>query len=151
MPKGLYESGIIFRGDNLGIKDKFYIENLFRNYKRNKSRLQILDKNLISDDDFLLGAIDYSKEKVQTSNFPNLDNIVEKREKEKEQLIKDIALTEILLDSLTERDYLIINSFYIERKTLVRIAQLLNRDDTKTVWRNKERILNALTELLQAN
>jgi len=151
MSKGLYESGIIFRGDNLGTKDKFYIENLFRNYKRNKSRLQILDKNLISDDDFLLGAIDYSKEKIQTSNLSSLDNIIEKREKEKDQLIKDITLTEILLDSLTERDYLIINSFYIERKTLVRIAQLLNRDDTKTVWRNKERILNALTELLQAN
>ena len=132
-------------------RDKFYIENLFRNYKRNKSRLQILDKNLISDDDFLLGAIDYSKEKVQTSNLSSLDNIIEKREKEKEQLIKDITLTEILLNSLTERDYLIINSFYIERKTLVRIAQLLNRDDTKTVWRNKERILNSLTELLQAN
>ena len=131
--------------------DKFYIENLFRNYKRNKSRLQILDKNLISDDDFLLGAIDYSKEKIQTSNLSSLDNIIEKREKEKDQLIKDITLTEILLNSLTERDYLIINSFYIERKTLVRIAQLLNRDDTKTVWRNKERILNTLTELLQAN
>ena len=132
-------------------RDKFYIENLFRNYKRNKSRLQILDKNLISDDDFLLGAIDYSKEKIQTSNLSSLDNIIEKREKEKDQLIKDITLTEILLDSLTERDYIIINSFYIERKTLVRIAQLLNRDDTKTVWRNKERILNSLTELLQAN
>ena len=132
-------------------RDKFYIENLFRNYKRNKSRLQILDKNLISDDDFLLGAIDYSKEKIQTSNLSSLDNIIEKREKEKAQLIKDITLTEILLNSLTERDYIIINSFYIERKTLVRIAQLLNRDDTKTVWRNKERILNALTELLQAN
>ena len=132
-------------------RDKFYIENLFRNYKRNKSRLQILDKNLISDDDFLLGAIDYSKEKILTSNLSSLDNIIEKREKEKDQLIKDITLTEILLNSLTERDYLIINSFYIERKTLVRIAQLLNRDDTKTVWRNKERILNALTELLQAN
>ena len=129
-------------------RDKFYIENLFRNYKRNKSRLQILDKNLISDDDFLLGAIDYSKEKIQTSNLSSLDNIIEKREKEKEQLTKDITLTEILLDSLTERDYIIINSFYIERKTLVRIAQSLNRDDTKTVWRNKERILNELIEVI---
>ena len=129
-------------------RDKFYIENLFRNYKRNKSRLQILDKNLISDDDFLVGAIDYSKEKIQTSNLSSLDNIIEKREKEKDQLIKDITLTEILLDSLTERDYLIINSFYIERKTLVRIAQSLNRDDTKTVWRNKERILNELMEVI---
>lgn len=132
-------------------RDKFYIENLFRNYKRNISRLEILENNLISDDDFLLGAIDYSKEKIQTSNLSSLDNIIEKREKEKEKLKKEVALTKILLNSLTERDYLIINSFYIERKTLVRIAQMLNRDDTKTVWRNKERILNALTELLQAN
>lgn len=132
-------------------RDKFYIENLFRNYKRNISRLEILENNLISDDDFLLGAIDYSKEKIQTSNLSSLDNIIEKREKEKEKLKKEVALTKILLNSLTERDYLIINSFYIERKTLVRIAQLLNRDDTKTVWRNKERILNSLTELLQAN
>ena len=132
-------------------RDKFYIENLFRNYKRNVSRLEILENNLVSDDDFLLGAIDYSKDKVQTSNLSSLDNVIEKREKEKEKLKKEVALTKILLNSLTERDYLIINSFYIERKTLVRIAQLLNRDDTKTVWRNKERILNALTGLLQAN
>ena len=132
-------------------RDKFYIEELLRRYKRNVSRLEILENNLVSDDDFLLGAIDYSKDKVQTSNLSSLDNVIEKREKEKDQLIKDITLTEILLDSLTERDYIIINSFYIERKTLVRIAQLLNRDDTKTVWRNKERILNTLTELLQAN
>ena len=130
-------------------RDKFYIEELFRRYKRNVSRLEILENNLISDDDFLLGAIDYSKEKIQTSNLSSLDNIIEKREKEKEKLKKEVALTKILLNSLTEKDYLIINSFYIERKTLVRIAQLLNRDDTKTVWRNKERILNTLIELLK--
>ena len=151
MFKGICRSGITFRGDILGTKDKFYIEELFRKYKWNKSRLKLLDKNLISDDDPLLGAIDYSKEKVQTSNLSSLDNIILKREKEKEQLIEDIERTEILLDSLNEKDYMIINSFYIERKTLVRIAQLLNRDDTKTVWRNKERILNELTKLLQAN
>ena len=130
-------------------RDKFYIEELFRRYKRNVSRLEILENNLISDDDFLLGAIDYSKEKIQTSNLSSLDNIIKKREKEKEKLKKEVALTKILLNSLTEKDYLIINSFYIERKTLVRIAQLLNRDDTKTVWRNKERILNTLIELLK--
>ena len=130
-------------------RDKFYIEELFRRYKRNVSRLEILENNLVSDDDFLLGAIDYSKDKVQTSNLSSLDNVIEKREKEKEKLKKEVALTKILLNSLTEKDYLIINSFYIERKTLVRIAQMLNRDDTKTVWRNKERILNTLIELLK--
>ena len=75
----------ISKGDyiKLQTKDKKYIENLLKNYKRNKSRLQILDKNLISDDDFLLGAIDYSKEKIQTSNLSSLVNIIAKREKEK--------------------------------------------------------------------
>ena len=67
-------------------RDKFYIEDLFRRYKRNVSRLEILENNLISDDDFLLGAIDYSKDKVQTSNLSSLDNVIEKREKEKEKL-----------------------------------------------------------------
>ena len=129
-------------------RDKFYIEDLFRRYKRNVSRLEILENNLVSDDDFVLGAIDYSKDKVQTSNLSSLDNVIEKREKEKEKLKKEVALTKILLNSLTEKDYLIINSFYIERKTLVRIAQMLNRDDTKTVWRNKERILNELIEVV---
>ena len=92
-------------------RDKFYIEELFRRYKRNVSRLKILENNLVSDDDFLLGAIDYSKDKVQTSNLLSLDNIIEKREREKEQLKKDIARVEIMLNSLTEKDYLIINSF----------------------------------------
>lgn len=130
-------------------KDKKYIENLLRGYKKNKARLQILEKNLVTDDDYTLAAIDYSKDKVQTSNLSSLDNIIERREKEKEQLVKDISLAEILLESLTERDYMLIHSYYIERKTLVRIAQMLDRDDTKTIWRNKSRIINELEELLE--
>ncbi len=133
-------------------KDKKYIENLFRNYKRNIARLKILNLNNITDDDNVLGAINYTSKlemgNIQTSNISSLDNIIERREKEKEQLIKDITLTEILLDSLTERDYMIIYNFYIERKTLVRIAQMLDRDDTKTVWNNKERILSEMLEVI---
>ena len=129
-------------------KDKKYIENLLRGYKKNKARLQILEKNLVTDDDYTLAAIDYSKDKVQTSNLSSLDNIIEHREKEKEQLTKDISLTEILLESLTERDYMLIHSYYIERKTLVRIAQMLDRDDTKTIWRNKDRILEEMLEVI---
>ena len=132
----------------LQTKDKKYIENLLRGYKKNKARLQILEKNLVTDDDYTLAAIDYSKDKVKTSNLSSLDNIIERREKEKEQLAKDISLTEILLESLTERDYMLIHSYYIERKTLVRIAQMLDRDDTKTIWRNKERILDEMLEVI---
>lgn len=129
-------------------KDKKYIENLLRGYKKNKARLQILEKNLVTDDDYTLAAIDYSKDKVQTSNLSSLDNIIERREKEKEQLVKDISLAEILLESLTERDYMLIHSYYIERKTLARIAQMLDRDDTKTIWRNKDRILEEMLEVI---
>ena len=133
-------------------KDKKYIENLLRRYKRNKARLSILEKGLVSDDDDILGAIDYTSKlkmgNIQTSNINTLDNKIERREKEKEKLIEDITLTEILLESLTERDYMLIYNYYIERKTLVRIAQMLDRDDTKTIWRNKERILEEMLEVI---
>lgn len=134
-------------------KDKKYIENLLRRYKRNKARFTILEKGLVSEDDDVLGAIDYTSKlktgNIQTSNINSLDNKIERREKEKEKLIEDITLTEILLESLTERDYMLIYNYYIERKTLVRIAQMLDRDDTKTIWRNKSRIINELEELLE--
>ena len=42
-------------------KDKYkYIEGLLRNYKKNKSRIKILELGLVTDDDYTLGAIDYS-------------------------------------------------------------------------------------------
>ena len=133
-------------------KDKKYIETLLRRYKRNKARFSILEKGLVSEDDDVLGAIDYTSKlkmgNIQTSNINTLDNKIERREKEKEKLIEDITLTEILLESLTERDYMLIYNYYIERKTLVRIAQMLDRDDTKTIWRNKERILEEMLEVI---
>ena len=133
-------------------KDKKYIENLLRRYKRNKARFTILEKGLVSEDDDILGAIDYTSKlktgNIQTSNINSLDNKIERREKEKEKLIEDITLTETLLESLTERDYMLIYNYYIERKTLVRIAQMLDRDDTKTIWRNKSRILEEMLEVI---
>lgn len=133
-------------------KDTKYIENLLRRYKRNKARLSILEKGLVSEDDDILGAIDYTSKlktgNIQTSNINSLYNKIERREKEKEKLIEDITLTEILLESLTERDYMLIYNYYIERKTLVRIAQMLDRDDTKTIWRNKSRILEEMLEVI---
>ena len=132
-------------------KDKSYIENLFKKYKRNKARLMILDKNLVNDDDFILRAIDYSNDKIQTSNLSSLDNIVERREKEKEQLKKDITLTEILLDSLSERDRILIESYYIERKTQTQVAKILGISQVQ-VSRIEKRILNSMrTKLIQNN
>ena len=127
---------------------KRYIEALLYNYKKNKARLQILELGLISDDDFILGSIDYSKERVQSSNLSSLDNKIIAREREITRLKKDIKLVEILLGSLSERDYLVVKSFYIENISNVKIADMIDRVDLKTVWRIKDNALRSMTNLI---
>ena len=136
-------------------KDKKYIEYLFRNYKRNIARLKILNLNKVTEDDYILGAVNYTNKletgNIQTSNLSNLDNIIIKREEEKKQLEEDIQITEILLDSLTEKDKLIINAYYIENKTQIQVANIMNVYELSTVWRNRERILNNLLDIIKAS
>ena len=127
---------------------KRYIEALLYNYKKNKARLQILELGLISDDDFILGSNDYSKEKVQSSNLSSLDNKIIAREREITRLKKDIKLVEILLDSLSEREHLVVKSFYIENISNVKIADMIDRIDLKTVWRIKDIALKNMTNLI---
>jgi len=127
---------------------KRYIEALFYNYKKNKARLQILELGLISDDDFILSSIDYSKEKVQSSNLSTLDDKIIAREREVARLKKEIKLAEVLLTSLSERDKLVITSFYIENISNVKIAELINREDLKTVWRIKDTALKNMANLI---
>ena len=127
---------------------KRYIEALLYNYKKNKARLQILELGLISDDDFILGSIDYSKEKVQSSNLSSLDNKIIAREREITRLKKDIKLVEILLSSLSEREHLVVKSFYIENISNVKIADMIDRVDLKTVWRIKDNALRNMTNLI---
>ena len=127
---------------------KRYIEALLYNYKKNKARLQILELGLISDDDFILGSIDYSKERVQSSNLSSLDNKVIAREREITRLKKDIKLVEILLSSLSEREHLVVKSFYIENISNVKIADMIDRVDLKTVWRIKDNALRNMTSLI---
>ena len=136
-------------------KDKKYIEYLFRNYKRNIARLKILNINKVTEHDHIIGAVDYTNKlkmgNIQTSNLSNLDNIIIKREEEKKQLEEDIQITEILLDSLTEKDKLIINAYYIENKTQIQVANMMNVYELSTVWRNRERILNNLLDIIKAS
>ena len=127
---------------------KRYIEALLYNYKKNKARLQILELGLISDDDFILGSIDYSKERVQSSNLSSLVNKIIAREREITRLKKDIKLVEILLDSLSEREHLVVKSFYIENISNVKIADMIDRIDLKTVWRIKDNALRNMTNLI---
>lgn len=127
---------------------KRYIEALLYNYKKNKARLQILELGLISDDDFILGSIDYSKERVQSSNLSSLDNKIIAREREITRLKKDIKLVEILLGSLSEREHLVVKSFYVENISNVKIADMIDRVDLKTVWRIKDNALRNMTNLI---
>ena len=129
-------------------KDKYkYVEGLLRNYKKNKSRIKILELGLVTDDDYTLGAID-SKDKIQTSNKSDLSDAVVKREKELEKLKYEVSLTDALLESLNNKDRYIIEAFYIENIRMNKIAVKLNYYETKTVWSNKDRIMNSLIELV---
>ena len=130
-------------------KDKYkYIENLFRNYKKNKSRIKILQLGYITEDDFTISAVDYSKDKIQTSNMSDLSDTVIKREKELEKLMYEVNVTEALLESLNTKDRYIIEAFYIENIRMNKIAVKLNYYETKTVWNNKDRIMNYLLDLV---
>ena len=130
-------------------KDKYrYIENLFRNYKKNKSRIKILQLGYITEDDFTISAIDYSKDKIQTSNMSDLSDLVIKREKELDKLIYEVNVTEALLESLNNKDRYIIEAFYIENIRMNKIAVKLNYYETKTVWNNKDRIMTYLLDLV---
>ena len=130
-------------------KDKYkYIENLFRNYKKNKSRIKILNLGMVTDDDFTITGVDYSKDKIQTSNMSDLSDTVIKREKELEKLIYEVSVTEALLESLNTKDRYIIEAFYIENIRMNKIAVKLNYYEIKTVWNNKDRIMNYLLDLV---
>jgi hypothetical protein len=130
-------------------KDKYkYIENLFRNYKKNKSRIKILNLGMVTDDDFTISGVDYSKDKIQTSNMSDLSDTVIKREKELEKLIYEVNVTEALLESLNTKDRYIIEAFYIENIRMNKIAVKLNYYEIKTVWNNKDRIMNYLLDLV---
>ena len=130
-------------------KDKYkYIENLFRNYKKNKSRIKILNLGMVTDDDFTISGVDYSKDKIQTSSMSDLSDTVIKREKELEKLIYEVSITEALLESLNTKDRYIIEAFYIENIRMNKIAVKLNYYEIKTVWNNKDRIMNYLLDLV---
>lgn len=130
-------------------KDKYkYVEGLLRNYKKNKSRIKILELGLVTDDDYTLKGIDYSKDKVQTSNKSDLSDAVARREKELEKLKYEVDLTEALLESLNNKDRYIIEAFYIENIRINKIAVKLNYYENKSVWNNKNRIINSLIELV---
>ena len=131
-------------------KDKYrYIENLLRNYKKNKSRIKILELGIVTDDDFTISAIDYSKEKIQTSNNNDLSDLIIKREKELDKLKYEVSLTDALLESLNTKDKYIVEAFYIENIRMNKIALKLNYYETKTIWINKDRIINSLIDLVE--
>ena len=130
-------------------KDKIaYVEALLYNYKKNKARVRILELGLISDEDFVLGSMDYSSDRVQTSNLSSLDNKIIARQREMGKLKKDIITTDEMLGTLKERERLVVKSFYIDRLPRYKIKYMIDRDDDKTIWRIKKRAVESMASLI---
>ena len=130
-------------------KDKIaYVEALLYNYKKNKARVRILELGLVSDEDFVLGSIDYSSDRVQTSNLSSLDSKIIARQKEMGKLKKDIIRTDEMLGILKERERLVVTSFYVDRLPRHKIKYMIDRDDDKTIWRIKKKALESMAELV---
>ena len=65
-----------------------------------------------------------------------------------DKLKYEVKLTDALLESLNNKDRYIIEAFYIENIRMHKIAVKLNYYETKSVWNNKDRIMNSLVELV---
>ena len=139
-------------GDFLLTKDKKYIEYLLRNYKKKKSRLRILNLGLINEDDNILNGIDYSKDKIQTSNLTSLDDTIIKREEEIKRLEYEINIVEALLDSLDSRKdnqyRQLVENYYIENKTYTEVMPIINIYNRYHYFELCKKVLNEFLELI---
>lgn len=135
------------------IKDTKDIASLLRGFKRNKARLKILEMGLVTDDDYTLGAIDYSSDNVQTSNLSSLDNRILAREREAEELKRKIAITEILVDSIDSRKdnqyRKLIEGYYIENMTQSEVMHDIGIYDNRYFFELCRKALNSLLELVK--
>ena len=144
----------IFKGDYLKLqtKDKKYIENLLKNYKRNKSRLRILELGWINEQDNILNAIDYSRDVVQTSNLSSLDNTIIAREEEIRKLNYEINVTEALLDSLGSRKdnqyRQLVENYYIENKTYTEVMGIIGIYKPYHFFQLCKKVLNEFLSLI---
>lgn len=133
-------------------KDKKYIEYLLRNYKKKKSRLRILNLGLINEDDNILNSIDYSKDKIQTSNLTSLDDAIIKREEEIKRLEYEINIVEALLDSLDSRKdnqyRQLVENYYIENKTYTEVMPIINIYNRYHYFELCKKVLNEFLELI---
>ena len=133
-------------------KDKKYIEYLLRNYKKKKSRLRILNLGLINEDDNILNGIDYSKDKIQTSNLTSLDDAIIKREEEIKKLEYEINIVEALLDSLDSRKdnqyRQLVENYYIENKTYTEVMPIINKYNRYHYFELCKKVLNEFLELI---
>ena len=139
-------------GGNFLTKDKKYIEFLLRNYKKNKSRLRILELNMVNEQDNIINGVDYSREVVQTSNLSSLDNLIIAREEEMRKLLYDISIVDALLDSLGSRKdnqyRQLVENYYIEGKTYTEVMGIINIYKSRSFFDLCKRVLNDFLELI---
>src|SRR5699024_4951989 len=125
-----------------------YVVRILKTYKKNKSRLNMLESGLVTDDDNLLGAVNYDSVRVQTSNLGGIDNNTRVRDKENAKLNKYITTVDVILERLKAKDRAIIENIYFENIKYIDIAYKNNWNDKKTVWDNKERIIRELAKII---
>ena len=135
------------------IKDKEYVEKLFRSYKKNIARLEALELNQLTDEDYIINGVDYSSVNVQNSKIPTLDDIIITRDLEISKLKKNIKLVDIMLKSLDKRKdsqyRKVIENYYIENMTYSEVMAIIKVFRADTFFKICRRILLDMVEIIK--
>lgn len=123
------------------MKKEKTVEGLLYSYKENKAELKMLSYRLD------LQAVQYDKENVQTSNKSDVSDIVIAREERLNELKKDVNDVECLISTLDEKEKIVIEGYFIEKKTLVELASTIGYYDVKSALRKKEKALIKMKKL----
>lgn len=138
-----------------------YIEELLYTYKNKEQVLKKIDLELqeikLRYLDGNIGAIDYSKDKIQTSNLSNVvEEQVIKAEEQTEKLLKEKALLEIhyaklelALANITDIEQKIIEYKYFKGKcyyTWNAISKMTGLNRTSCIHYRNKLIQNIITE-----
>ena len=135
-----------------------YIEELLYTYKKKESVLKQFDLDIAETKlrylDGGVGAIDYSKDRVQTSNISSsIENQILKAEKEIEKLLKEKSLKEIhysklelALEDITDIEEKILEYKYFKKyHTWNSVSRLIGLNRTSCIdYRNK--LINNIIE-----
>ena len=122
------------------------------NSKEVRKVMRLCALGMVTDDDFTISGVDYSKDKIQTSNLTSLDDAIIKREEEIKRLEYEINIVEALLDSLDSRKdnqyRQLVENYYIENKTYTEVMPIINIYNRYHYFELCKKVLNEFLELI---